>query len=142
MIDAKEVECLLKQWQEKKEMFTGNAEVLKTKAYYGRMAEAERDVAELIVKDLEELLLNAKSSCVIHLQWSGPYTWTEKNKLNGPEDFGVYQIYGCHPKAPQLLPAFRVLHVSVVVIGPLLSLLQYTDFIPAKGIPDAFNVVR
>jgi hypothetical protein len=36
------------------------------------------------------------SSRVVHLQWAGPYTWEEKDKLSNSEDFGVYQIYGCH----------------------------------------------
>jgi hypothetical protein len=41
--------------------------------------------------------MSENSSRVIHLQWSGPFTWEEKDKLTGPEDYGVYQIYGCHP---------------------------------------------
>jgi hypothetical protein len=36
------------------------------------------------------------SVCVVHLQWDGPFTWSEKNALNGPSDYGVYQVYGCH----------------------------------------------
>jgi hypothetical protein len=33
---------------------------------------------------------------VVHLQWEGPFSWSEKDKLNSPTDYGVYQIYGCH----------------------------------------------
>ena len=40
--------------------------------------------------------MNAKRACIVHLQWSGPLTWSQKNKLTGPTDYGVYQIYGCH----------------------------------------------
>lgn len=36
------------------------------------------------------------SSRVIHLQWYGPFTWTQKDELHGPEDYGLYQVYGCH----------------------------------------------
>ncbi len=34
---------------------------------------------------------------IIHIDWSGPYTLEEVSHLNGPTDFGVYQIYGGHP---------------------------------------------
>jgi hypothetical protein len=34
---------------------------------------------------------------LIHVQWEGPKTWKQKNKLDGPKDYGVYQFYGCHP---------------------------------------------
>jgi len=37
-----------------------------------------------------------KPGTVVHLQWDGPFTWGEKDKLNGPSHFGVYQVYGCH----------------------------------------------
>jgi len=37
-----------------------------------------------------------KPVIVLHLQWDGPFTWSEKDKLNGPGDYGVYQVYGCH----------------------------------------------
>jgi uncharacterized protein (UPF0332 family) len=60
MIDKTEVEHLLNQWREKQAEFASRAKTLKTTGYYGRMAEAERDVAELIIKDLEALLLKAK----------------------------------------------------------------------------------
>lgn len=33
----------------------------------------------------------------VHLQWDGPKTWEEKAKLNTAIDYGIYQIYGCHP---------------------------------------------
>ncbi len=60
MIDKMEVEHLLNQWREKMDEFASRAKTLKTTGYYGRMAEAERDVAEQIVKDLEALLLKVK----------------------------------------------------------------------------------
>jgi uncharacterized protein YecE (DUF72 family) len=60
MIDKTEVESLLNWWRQKRDAFAYSAKALKTTGYYGRMAEAERDVAELIVKDLETLLLKAK----------------------------------------------------------------------------------
>jgi hypothetical protein len=34
---------------------------------------------------------------IIHIQWEGPHTIKEKDRLNGPSDYGVYQVYGCHP---------------------------------------------
>lgn len=33
----------------------------------------------------------------VHLQWEGPKTWEEKVKLKSAIDYGIYQIYGCHP---------------------------------------------
>ena len=60
MIEKVEVENLLNSWREKQAEFASNAKALKTTRYYGRMAEAERDVAEQIVRDLERLLLKAK----------------------------------------------------------------------------------
>lgn len=34
----------------------------------------------------------------IHIQWEGPYSYSEASKLRDPcTDFGVYQIYGSHP---------------------------------------------
>lgn len=30
----------------------------------------------------------------IHIDWSGPLKWPEVGELNGPEDYGVYQVYG------------------------------------------------
>jgi len=37
-----------------------------------------------------------KSVTIIHLQWDGPFTWTTKDTLTGPTDYGIYQVYGCH----------------------------------------------
>ncbi len=34
---------------------------------------------------------------IIHIDWNGPYTQPATALLNGPTDFGVYQIYGAHP---------------------------------------------
>ena len=59
MIDKNEIERLLNKWLEKRDESASRAKTFKTKGYYGRMAEAERDVAEQIVKDLEALLLKA-----------------------------------------------------------------------------------
>jgi hypothetical protein len=33
----------------------------------------------------------------VHLQWDGPKAWQEKAKLKSTKDYGIYQIYGCHP---------------------------------------------
>jgi hypothetical protein len=33
---------------------------------------------------------------IIHIDWSGPHTFEDVAKLNGPTDFGIYQIYGAH----------------------------------------------
>ena len=33
---------------------------------------------------------------IIHIDWSGPYSFDEISSLNGTTDFGVYQIYGAH----------------------------------------------
>jgi hypothetical protein len=33
----------------------------------------------------------------VHLEWEGPKTWEEKDSLVSPIDYGIYQIYGCHP---------------------------------------------
>jgi hypothetical protein len=33
----------------------------------------------------------------VHLEWDGPKTWKEKDKLKSATDYGIYQIYGCHP---------------------------------------------
>lgn len=45
---------------------------------------------------------------IVHIQWAGPFSWEGKQKsdrplmhesvsnLNGPSDYGVYQVYGCH----------------------------------------------
>jgi len=40
--------------------------------------------------------MNANSTNIIHLQWSGPFSWAEKDKLNQNKDYGIYQVYGCH----------------------------------------------
>jgi hypothetical protein len=40
--------------------------------------------------------MNSVPVCIVHLQWKGPFSWTEKDGLNGPIDYGIYQIYGCH----------------------------------------------
>ena len=34
---------------------------------------------------------------VIHLQWDGPFTLQEVQRMNDDYDYGVYQIYGSHP---------------------------------------------
>ena len=34
---------------------------------------------------------------VIHLQWDGPFTLEEVQKMNADHDYGVYQVYGSHP---------------------------------------------
>jgi len=33
----------------------------------------------------------------IHIEWDGPHRVDTIQSLNGPTDFGVYQIYGGHP---------------------------------------------
>lgn len=33
----------------------------------------------------------------IHIQWEGPFSYEQLKTLNGSTDYGVYQIYGCHP---------------------------------------------
>jgi len=33
----------------------------------------------------------------IHINWSGTHSLKDVESLNGPEDFGVYQVYGNHP---------------------------------------------
>lgn len=33
---------------------------------------------------------------IIHLDWSGPYSFNEISSLSGPTDYGIYQIYGTH----------------------------------------------
>ncbi len=50
----------------------------------------------------------SKPVTVVHIQWAGPFSWEGKQKsdrplmyksvgeLNGPTDYGVYQVYGCH----------------------------------------------
>ena len=60
MIERIEIENLLNLWREKRDQFVTNAECFKTTGYYGRMAEAERDVSEAIIKNLEALLLKDK----------------------------------------------------------------------------------
>ena len=37
-----------------------------------------------------------KPMTVVHLQWTGPFDWEKKDKLNSGTDYGVYQVYGCH----------------------------------------------
>lgn len=49
-----------------------------------------------------------KQVAVVHIEWTGPFSWEGKQKsdgplihesvakLNGPTDYGVYQVYGCH----------------------------------------------
>ena len=41
--------------------------------------------------------MNETHSRIVHLQWEGPFTWEGKNKLVNKSDYGIYQIYGCHP---------------------------------------------
>jgi|GEM_PF-5811202 hypothetical protein len=62
MIEKTEVESLLNSWRQKKSEYESNAKYFTKQqtGYYGKMAEAERDVAEQIVKDLESLLLKSK----------------------------------------------------------------------------------
>jgi hypothetical protein len=60
MIERIEVENLANSWREKRDQFEINAKSFKTTGYYGRMAEAERNVSEAIIKDLEALLLKNK----------------------------------------------------------------------------------
>jgi len=33
----------------------------------------------------------------IHLEWDGPYSLDQARHMRSNEDWGVYQIYGCHP---------------------------------------------
>jgi hypothetical protein len=33
----------------------------------------------------------------IHLEWDGPHRFDAVSSLNGPTDYGIYQIYGGHP---------------------------------------------
>jgi hypothetical protein len=37
-----------------------------------------------------------KPARVVHIQWQGPFRWSDHKKLNGPTDYGIYQVYGCH----------------------------------------------
>jgi len=34
---------------------------------------------------------------IIHIEWDGPFRFTEVGSLKDPTDYGVYQIYGGHP---------------------------------------------
>jgi hypothetical protein len=43
----------------------------------------------------------------VHLEWEGPKTWEEKDSLVSPIDYGIYQIYGCHPVQSRLLALYR-----------------------------------
>jgi hypothetical protein len=38
-----------------------------------------------------------KQDLVINVEWDGPFPFSDINKLNGPTDYGIYQIYGGHP---------------------------------------------
>ena len=58
-IAYQEVADLLESWRQKHKSYSENANAFKSTGYYGRMAEAERDVAKLIIKDLESLLSKA-----------------------------------------------------------------------------------
>ena len=60
MIEEAEIHTLLNEWRMKVTEFTSRAKTLKSTGYYGRMAEAESDVAKRIIKDLEALLLKSK----------------------------------------------------------------------------------
>src|SRR5438552_9883322 len=33
----------------------------------------------------------------IHLEWYGPHRFDDVSSLNGPKDYGIYQVYGGHP---------------------------------------------
>lgn len=33
----------------------------------------------------------------IHIDWEGPFSYEQLKTLNRNTDFGVYQVYGCHP---------------------------------------------
>ena len=62
MIDNIHVEELLNKWRERRDGFASKAKYFTDKqtGYYGKMAEAERGVAEHIISDLKTLLLKAK----------------------------------------------------------------------------------
>lgn len=32
----------------------------------------------------------------IHILWDGPHSFEDATRLDGEQDYGVYQIYGCH----------------------------------------------
>jgi hypothetical protein len=38
-----------------------------------------------------------RDEIVIHIEWDGPFRFSEVKSLVGPTDYGVYQIYGGHP---------------------------------------------
>ena len=33
----------------------------------------------------------------IHLLWAGPHTFGDVLEIDGPSDYGIYQVYGPHP---------------------------------------------
>jgi hypothetical protein len=37
------------------------------------------------------------SDTIIHLEWEGPLSFAAAKERRGDSDWGVYQIYGCHP---------------------------------------------
>jgi hypothetical protein len=42
-------------------------------------------------------LLMQDSIEIIHIEWNGPFTFSEIKRFTGEIDYGVYQIYGGHP---------------------------------------------
>src|SRR6266478_672352 len=34
---------------------------------------------------------------IIHLEWEGPFSFEKAKQSSSDSDWGVYQIYGCHP---------------------------------------------
>ena len=40
--------------------------------------------------------MSEPANIIIHIHWSGPHSLDHVASLNGPTDFGIYQIYGGH----------------------------------------------
>jgi len=42
-------------------------------------------------------MINIQNINYIHIEWEGPFLYEEVSRLDKEHDYGIYQIYGCHP---------------------------------------------
>jgi len=46
---------------------------------------------------MDRMVEMSDEETIIHIQWTGPHTFEDAKRSNGPTDYGVDQIYGGHP---------------------------------------------
>jgi hypothetical protein len=72
----------------------GKREGLRGPQNYGMKRSKTNMTTETVNEKLIHETVNEK---LIHIEWEGPYSLKAVKSLTGDSDFGLYQVYVCHP---------------------------------------------